>query len=202
MKLSNILGLLTIGNPASAAPVATMRNVTINDLNGTITYAAGPDVAITNTAGTTVGGAFSARKVWNAVWNDYADFQKLDDKLIAGKCYVETKTGAKIAVERCQMGLAGIATDTFGMAVGQGVNPTEVPLAVAGWVLAYVDKEYASGTALTCDAQGNLTEMSLEEKRSFPERIMAIYKRPEPNKEFGDEVTKIAVNGRHWVKVF
>lgn len=210
MKLSNILSFLTIGNPASAAGIATLRNCTIAAAGpgagpgyAGITFNAGRDLALVDTtATTTVRGQIIAQKVWNAVWNDYADFQKLDDKLVAGKCYVDTKSGAKIAVERCQMGVMGIATDTFGMAVGQGVNPAEVPLAVAGWVLAYVDREYAIGTPLTCDAYGNLTEMSIQEKRDFPERILATYKRREDNLEFGDGDITIKVDGRHWVKIF
>lgn len=202
-KLSQLLNLLIIGNPANAAIAARMKNVDINPLNGTVTFTtAGADVALVNSAGTGLLGQIKATKIWNAVWNDYADFQLLDDRLEFGKCYVDTKSGAKVATTRCQLGVIGIASDTFGMAVGQGhTQKTEVPIAVCGWVLAYVDKEYPTGTPLTNDTHGNLTEMTLQEKRDFPERIVAIYKKPEPAAEFGDDVAKIKVNGRHWVMV-
>ena len=87
------------------------------------------------------------------------------------------------------------------MCVGSGANHTEVPLAVSGWVLAYVDNEYECGTPLTNDENGNLTEISMDEKRNYPERIVAIYKKKEHEKLWGSAGRKVEVNGRHWVKV-
>ena len=142
-----------------------------------------------------------ASKVWNCVWNDYADFQLLCDDLTAGKCYYDTKDGAKVCTERCQLAVMGIASDTFAQVVGMRSDIKQVPIAVAGWVLAYVDKEYPCGTPLTNDENGNLTEMTLEEKVNFPERLIATYKRKEIELQFGLGENKISVNGRHWVKV-
>ena len=139
--------------------------------------------------------------VWNALWNDIADFQLLNDELVFGKCYADTKDGAKICTTRCQMSAIGIATDTFGMSVGSRANPIEVPIGIAGWVLAHVDQEYECGTVLTNDANGNLTKMTREEKMEYPERILAIYKRKEMDEQWGDNARKVAVNGRHWVKI-
>lgn len=161
--------------------------------NGNHTLNTGSDVYFEN--------EFKAVRVWNAVWNDIADFQLLNDKLVYGKCYIDTIEGARLATERCQMSLMGIASDTFGFAVGSGNASSEVPIAVAGWVLAYVDKDYDPGTPLTNDENGNLTEMTLEEKRNYPERLIAIYKKPEPKDSFGVEGKEIQVDGRHWVKV-
>lgn len=160
---------------------------------------AGNSLVITNSVNT---GFFRADKVWNAVWNDIADFQLLADKLEFGRCYFDTKDGARICSERCQMSVIGIASDTFGFGVGAGANINrEVPIAVAGWVLAFVDQEYDCGTPLTNDQFGNLTAMTLQEKRDFPERIVAIYKRKEMDSYWGPQSNKIEVNGRHWVKV-
>jgi hypothetical protein len=139
--------------------------------------------------------------VWNAMWNDYADFQQLKGELVPGKCYVDTYEGAEICSARCQLSVIGIASDTFGMVVGNGRFEREVPIAVSGWVLAYVDKQYPCGTALTNNENGDLTEISLEEKRDYPERIVAIYKKPEPSENFGGEGRIIKVDNRHWVKV-
>jgi hypothetical protein len=161
-------------------------------------------LVITNTnngdAFTTIG-HFQAEKVWNSVWNDYADFQLLNDELIPGKCYLDTADGARICTKRCQLSVIGIATDTFAQAVGLRNDQKQIPIAVAGWALAYVDKEYPCGTPLTNDENGNLTEITLEEKRNYPERIVGIYKRKEQDIEFGTEGSKIKVDGRHWVKV-
>lgn len=193
IKLSNLLNYLIIGNPANGAPVARLDNVTIDTNTGAVTTTPGPDLSLTT-------GQFRANKVWNAVWNDFADFQLLDDQLDYGKCYYDTITGAKICSQRCMQAVIGIASDTFGMAVGQGHNAKEVPIAVAGWVLAYVDREYPIGTPLTNDENGILTEMTDAEKSKYPERLVATYKKKELAAEFGLE-KKVKVNGRHWVKV-
>jgi hypothetical protein len=147
-------------------------------------------------------GQFKATKVWNAVWNDLADFQLLNDRLVFGKCYYDTVEGARICTERCQMSSIGIASDTFGFGLGSGANPSrEVPIAVAGWVLAYVDREYAPGTPLVSAADGGLTAATREEKLEYPERIVGIYKKKELDAVWGPAGRRIEVLGRHWVKV-
>lgn len=148
-----------------------------------------------------INGNVTGAKVYNAVWNDVADFQLLNDELVYGKCYYDTIEGARICNQRCQLSAIGIASDTFGVGVGEGNAGLEVPIAIGGWVLAYVDKDYEPGTPLTNDEHGNLTEMTLEEKRNYPERLLAIYKKPELKESFGDANIQIEVNGRHWVKV-
>ena len=179
---------------------ATLRAANIDINTGAYSINnAGTSLAACDTGGGLT--QFVASKVWNAVWNDVADFQLLNDELIFGKCYIDHIEGARIATKRCQMGVIGIASDTFGHAVGFGANEKEVPIAVCGWVLAFVDQEYECGTPLTNDEFGNLTEITLEEKRNYPERIIGIYKKPERNDEFGPNNQKIKVNGRHWVKV-
>lgn len=167
----------------------------------TITFGGGSVTLGLGGPGLQASAEFTAPKVWNAVWNDLADFQLLCDKLEYGKCYMDTKDGAKICTERCQMSVIGIASDTFGFGVGSTPERKEVPIAVAGWVLAYVDKEYECGTPLTNDENGNLTAMTRAEKLEYPERIVALYKRKEMEEFFGPEGSKIEVKGRHWVKV-
>jgi hypothetical protein len=171
----------------------------LSDYNSTSNYCL--YVTTSGSASNTPKGHLKAEKVWNAVWNDYADFQLLNDELIPGKCYFDTADGAKICDTRCQLSVIGIASDTFATAVGTRDDIPQVPIAVAGWALAYVDKEYPCGTPLTNNENGELTEMTLEEKRDYPERLVAIYKRQEMQEEFGTESSKIKVDGRHWVKV-
>lgn len=200
LKLSQFVNLLIIGNPAQGG-AAKLYSATVNNINGNITNWNGNDLVMSQDK-VNISGQFKAEKVWNAVWNDYADFQQLSDRLEYGRVYYDTAEGAKICSQRCQLSVIGVATDTFGHAVGQGANPGhEVPIAVAGWVLAFVDKEYPCGTPLTNDAQGGLTEMTIEEKRLYPERLVAIYKKIETKEFFGTINNKISVNGRHWVKV-
>jgi len=179
--------------------VPTFRRCTIHSVTGVITVGDGPDLMLNGTDDDSPDQQFIASKVWNAVWNDIADFQALDDVLEYGKCYYDTVNGARICNERCQESVIGIASDTFGYALGANVN--KVPIAVTGWVLACVDKEYRPGVPLTCSEEGCLTEMTLEEKQNYPERIVAIYKRKELKEYWGPEGRQIKVNDRHWVKV-
>ena len=154
-----------------------------------------------DTLSLTIAGNIYADRVYNSVYNDMADYQQLADKLVYGKCYVDTKEGAKLATRRCQLGLMGVASDTYGFCLGKPKEDTHVPIGVAGWILAYVDKEYPTGIPLTNDENGNLTEMKIEEKRDYPERLIATYKKPEKNNVWGPKTAQIKVNGRHWVKI-
>jgi hypothetical protein len=149
-------------------------------------------------------GYFYATRVYNAYLNDVADFQMVIGEQIPGKCYYDTLDGAMICNERCQKSTIGILSDTFGIAAGAQNDPNYGPFAIAGWVLAYVDVEESDiiepGDALTSNSTGNLIRMTQAEKQEFPERIMAIYKKPE-TAEFWGPNNDIVVNGRHWVKV-
>ena len=183
LKLSSFARIFVFGEQAKAqyAPGMTiLRPCTIDAVGAVTNPLAGNDVYVSREGQVDASGQFKAERVWNAVWNDYADFQKLNDKLVYGKAYYDTIEGARICTQRCQMAVMGIASDTFGHAVGSGANyGSELPIAVAGWVLAYVDKEYPCGTPLTNDENGNLTEMTLEEKMKYPERLIATYKKKE-----------------------
>ena len=194
MKLSYLLNTLFIGHPANAVALARLSNVTIDATTGGHTLTPGPDLFLST-------GQFKATKTWNAVWNDIADFQQIEGELAVGKCYFDTPNGARLCNSRCQMGVIGIVSDTFAMGIGQGRFQQEAPFAVAGWALAYVDNEYQTGTPLTNDEYGLLTEMTLEEKRDFPERLVATYKKKETAASFGTPGSEINVNGRHWVKI-
>jgi hypothetical protein len=43
--------------------------------------------------------------------------------------------------------------------------------------------------------------MTRAEKLEYPERIVALYKRKEMDSLWGPVERKIAVNGRHWIKI-
>jgi hypothetical protein len=144
-------------------------------------------------------GYFYATRVYNPVYSDFADYQKAADSVKFGFCYYDTLEGAKICNKRCQKSVIGIASDTYGQAVGKSDGTEQVPIAVSGWVLAHVDKEYEPGTPLVNDENGMLTEAKMREKIRYPERLVAIYKKKEGLEYFGPDLTP--VNGRHWVKV-
>jgi hypothetical protein len=167
--------------------------VTMNPSTGTITAS--------NIDGAGRGGVISGfSKVYNAVWNDYADYITVepDTPKTPGRVIIFDGHYHKAATEYAQPGALGIVSDTFSFVAGTKLGETQVPLAVSGFVLAYVDKVYPSGTPLTSAPDAGLTEMALETKMKFPERLLATFYREETNKTwFGLEV-----KGRHWVKVY
>jgi hypothetical protein len=97
-----------------------------------------------------------------------------------------------------EIGAIGICTDTYGFGVGSKKDGMkQMPIAIGGFVLAYVDKEYPSGTPLTVNSNGYLTEITQVDKMEYPERVVATFYKTE-NNEYWNEVP---VKGRMWVKV-
>lgn len=188
-----------IGSVLGLKAGARLRACTIN-ASGVITDFVGDDMMLSSTDASPNNQQFIAEKVWNAVYNDVVDFQDLaeDGEWKYGKAYFDSYDGARICTERCQKSVIGICSDTFGFAVGKIQGRTQIPISVSGWALAFVDMEYDSGEPLTNSASGHLTAMTATEKREYPERMVAIYKRPESEDVWMD---RVEVNGRHWVKV-
>lgn len=150
-----------------------------------------------------VSGIKSGTAVYNAVWNDLADCIPVDDecKVEPGYCYCFDGERYYKSTKYLDEGIVGIDSDTYGMNMGHKPNLNQMDVAVAGFVLAYVDKEYKPGTPLTCTENGYLTEIKREDKIEFPERIVATYWKSEPADEWGSDSRKVKVNGRKWVKV-
>ena len=141
--------------------------------------------------------------VYNAVWNDLADCIPVDDecKVEPGYCYCFDGEKYYKSTKYLDEGIIGIDSDTYGMNMGRKPDLNQMDVAVAGFVLAYVDKEYKPGTPLTCTEDGYLTEIKKEDKIEYPERIVATYWKSEPADEWGSDSRRVRVNGRKWVKV-
>lgn len=150
-----------------------------------------------------VGGTIAGGTVLGAVFNDLADAIPVGegDVLEAGYCYGFDGEHYTKTSEYMQKSYIGIHSDTFGFLMGNEEGKKKLNVAVSGFVLAYVDKEYEVGTPLTCTTDGYLTEIKLEDKVNYPERIVATYWKNEPSEEWGPENKKVRVNGRKWVKV-
>ncbi len=142
-------------------------------------------------------------KVYGAVFNDLADAIPVGegDVLEAGYCYGFDGEHYTKTSEYMQKSYIGIHSDTYGFKMGYEEGKEKLNVAVSGFVLAYVDKEYEVGTPLTCTEDGYLTEIELEDKIKYPERVVATYWKSEPNEEWGSEDKKIKVKGRRWVKI-
>lgn len=151
----------------------------------------------TNSTRINYDGYFYATRVYNAVYNDFADFQPVVDEIIPGICYYETGVGLKRCFKRRQFGIAGICSDTYGISVGHDNNKNQIAIAVSGWVLAYVDNHYKPGTLLVNTKNGTLTKARWYEKFFFSNRIVASYARNETEEKWNN----IIVDNRNWVKI-
>ena len=191
-KLTSITQLGTITSNLNVSGVASFTNATASTSTTT--------GAVKISGGLGVVGNIYGGSVYNAVWNDIADCIEVDCELEAGYCYSFDGEHYYKSNEYMDMGCIGIHSDTAGFHVGKkGGNEMEV--AIGGFVLAYVDKEYKVGTPLTCTKDGMLTEIKLADKRDYPERVLATYWKSEPNEEWGSDTKKVNVNGRKWVKI-
>ena len=171
-------------------------------VNKDTTAATGAALTV-STGGIFAGGGIKGSSVYNAVWNDLADCIPVDDecKVEPGYCYCFDGEKYYKATKYLDEGIVGVDSDTYGMNMGHKPGLNQMDVAVAGFVLAYVDKEYKPGTPLTCTENGYLTEIKKEDKIEYPERIVATYWKNEPADEWGSDSRKVKVNGRKWVKV-
>jgi hypothetical protein len=142
---------------------------------------------------------FVESRIWSAEYNDYADFWKLksDEIIVPGMCYSETGNGLEITKKKADKACVGVSSDTWGHAIGN--REKAVPIAVSGFVLAYVDDVYEPGTLLVPNKKGILTKASLI--HILLKRVMAKYIKNEEKEFIVKFQNKIDINERHWVKV-
>lgn len=141
-------------------------------------------------------------KVYNAVWNDYADCIKVppNTDIEAGRCYYTDGINYWKTTQYCQKGTIGINSDIFGFVTGMDTTDNDIPhlnISVGGFVLAYVDKRYTTGTPLTSGPNGTLVKMKLLDRIIHPERIVGIFWKIVDS----DTLNGIPVNGRYLIKI-
>lgn len=153
------------------------------------------------------GGIYAPRikgeKVYGAVWNDLVDCIEVDDEceLEYGRCYAYSNGKFTKTSKYAEKSYIGIHSDTSGFEMGDKGDVKQLKSSVAGYVLAYVDAEYPSGTPLTCSKNGVLTKAHFLTKILHPEMVIATYWKNEPKFVWGAEGNEIEVRGRHWVRI-
>ena len=197
-----------VGSPVTDAHHTKYSNANaVSAVQGEATLTLGAQVSIDGSgwleggntpSGTTnlmYNGYFWATRVYNAVYNDYADYWKarpgVDKK--PGMCYSLNNKGLIITNKRADKACIGICSDTYGFATGQQYKA--IPISIGGFLLAYVDKEYESGSQLVPNKEGILT---LATKKEIIMRL-SICKYMFKEKKI--KTKGIKVNGRSWVKV-
>ena len=132
--------------------------------------------------------------------NDFADFIYTKKPLSSSNAGLAvTRKGDNVVVANKGDFVLGIYSDTYGMSVGSNAYGTSnsVPVAVAGFALAYVDKEYKPGTPLAVKSRGRLTKAGLFRRIFNKKSIVGYFDRKETN----DLYVSTHVNGRSWIKV-
>ena len=145
--------------------------------------------------------------VYNAVWNDMVDCIEVpkDTILEYGRCYVFDGENYRFSSKYLENGILGIHSDTAGFYVG-AKEGTCLEVAVAGFALAFVDKEYKPGTPLTCSENGYLTELKEEDIEKNSYKIVGTFWKKEWGSWWGFNKPRtdghiIETNGRMWIKV-
>ena len=144
--------------------------------------------------------AFRAAKVFNAVFNDYAEYRTTID-LDPGRVVIDNDNGSlSCAYKRLQPG-AQVISDTFGHSMGE-TDQAQTPIAVAGRVLVYTyqpRENYHAGMAVCSAPGGTVDIMTREEVRDYPDCIIGIVSEIPEYETWGTDNVK--VDGRIWIKV-
>lgn len=146
-----------------------------------------------------------ANKVYNAVWNDYAECRETEAEE-GGRCVYETGGRMKLTDHRLMAGCR-LTSDTFGFCMGE-TEKARTPIAVAGRVLAYPyrDKnEYYLGAAVCSAPGGTVDLMTRGEIQMWPDKIVGyVSEIPQYEEWVGgnkENPAHVKVNGRIWIYV-
>ena len=147
-----------------------------------------------------VSGDITGNKVFNAVWNDYAEYRECED-LLPGTCVQENNNGHLSQANTRLIPGASIITDTFGYIQGK-TDKAITPIAVCGRVLAYPylpREQYQAGQAVCSAPNGTVDIMTREEIRDYPDAIVGIVSEIPDYEIWGSG--KVKVDGRIWIKI-
>lgn len=203
-----ISGSMTAASASAAGYVSTGTQT----FAGAKTFSSALTISATTASSSTSTGALIVKggigaagniygaKVYNAVWNDYAEFRKAET-IEPGRVVIEDVSGEmKVSSGRLQAG-ASIVSDTFGHAMGE-TDECKTPLAVAGRALAYTNENrnsYPLGAAVCTGPNGTVSLMTREEIMMYPERIVGTVSEIPNYETWGSGNVK--VDGRIWIKV-
>ena len=189
----------TLGYQAASASKQNRSTYSFK-ITSTINSTSTTTGALVVSGGIGAAGNIYGNKVYNAVWNDYAEFRKAET-LEPGRVVIEDASGEmKLSSERLQPG-ASIISDTFGSAMGE-TEECKTPIAVAGRALTYYHGNinmYTVGAAVGTGPNGTVSLMTREEIMTYPDRIIGIVSEIPSYEEWGPEHIKI--NGRIWIKI-
>ncbi len=141
--------------------------------------------------------------VTGAVWNDYAEFRQANT-VEPGYILIEKGDDTLIKSTKRLQDFAGVSSDTWGFAQGETEN-AKTPIAVAGRVLVYTDKDrkyFKTGDYVCTGKDGKVSKMHWWEKILFPHKVVGVISSvPEYEEWGGGDRPPVKVDGRVWIKV-
>lgn len=205
-QLSGVLEFGTVSG-TTFTPKVKINNNDNDGITGTTNGDNLPTTISKNTSASiyTTGGICAeyniwAKRVFNAVFNDYAECRSTID-LTPGHVVIDQDDGSlKCSFARLQPG-AQVISDTYGHLMGS-TETAKTPIAVAGRVLVYTyqsRENYHSGMAVCSAPDGTVDIMTREEIRDYPDCIVGIVSEI-PQYEFWGS-NNVKVDGRIWIKV-
>lgn len=111
-------------------------------------------------------GDFWASRVFNAVYNDLAEFFDTKDPLAykAGQVMIMTSHGITASTERGQKAVIGVYSDTYGYALGAQNSDEKIPIGISGKVNVFIKEKCEIGDLLISGKNGFAVVANLEER--------------------------------------
>lgn len=191
-------------NDQAGALGGTLNNLVISSWNGVSFTTSCTNQTYTGTNAVTINcrtGVLSAAQVYNAVWNDYAEFRKTNHKVKYGQVVVDKDDGSLAITERRLQPGAQVVSDTWGHIMGE-TDDAKTPIAVAGRVLVYPYQDrskYHAGMSVCSAPNGTVDIMTRDEIVWYPDAIVGIVSEIPDYDTWGSGNVK--VDGRIWIKV-
>lgn len=141
-------------------------------------------------------------RVFNAVFNDYAEYRLCSESIEPGYIVTEDKNKCD-HVKLCTSCLGEadmfVVSDTYGQCMG--ISGNSVPVALSGRVLVHCDPRYnyVVGDYVGCDDQGRARKLTKLEAHEYPERVLGRISSIPEYEYWGS--SNVAVNGRLWVNI-
>lgn len=147
-------------------------------------------------------GNINAAKVFNAVFNDYAEFRLCDSEIKAGYIVTEDEKNCdkvKICTTKNPKGKVFVVSDTYGTCMGD--NKNSVAVALAGRALVYCAKKerIKVGDFIACGKDGKAKKISRLTAWFNPRKVLGTVSSIPTYDEWG--TSKVKIDGRIWINI-